>query len=97
VSGRVSSVSSHVLRRVVARPWQGEVLLATVVLLLTAALAFAPLATLLVLVAAAAVWALVRFPFAIALTLIVLMGNLKVNWYLGFCTLLPEYLVLLVA
>jgi hypothetical protein len=80
-----------------AVPWRGEVLLATVVLLLVAALAFAPLVTLLVLVAATGVWALVRYPYAIALTLIVLMGNVKVNWYLGFFTLFPEYLVLMVA
>jgi hypothetical protein len=90
-------VSSQALRRMVAVPWRGEALLATTVLLLTAALAFAPLPTLLVLLAAAGVWALVRFPYAIPLTLIVLMGNVKVNWYLGFFTLFPEYLVLMVA
>lgn len=90
-------MSSQVLRRMVAVPWRGEALLATVVLLLTAALAFAPLPTLLALLAAAGVWVLVRVPVAIPLTLIVLMGNVKANWYLGFFTLFPEYLVLMVA
>jgi hypothetical protein len=90
-------VASQVLRRMAAVPGRGEALLATAVLLLTAALAFAPLVTLLVLLAAAGVWTLVRVPYAIPLALIVLMGNVKVNWYLGFFTLFPEYLVLMVA
>lgn len=91
------TVSSQVLRRVAGHPWRAEALFATVVLMLTAALAFAPFPTLFVLLASAAVWALARFPFAIPLVLIVLMGNVKVNYYLGFFTVFPEYLVLLVA
>lgn len=69
--------------------------MATGVLLLTAALAFAPLATLLVVLAVAGTWALARFPFAIPITLIVLMGSVKLNYYLGFFTVFPEYLVLM--
>ena len=67
------------------------------VLLLIAAVTFAPLPTLIAAFAAASVWALVRWPFALPALLIVLMGNVKVNAYLGFFTLFPEYLLLIVA
>jgi O-antigen ligase len=81
-----------------ARPtgWP-ELATGALVLLVTAAAVFAPLPTLLVGLAAAIVWALVRWPFAIPALLIVLMGNVKVNVYLGFFTLFPEYLLLAVS
>ena len=74
-----------------------EAVLGAAVLLVTAGIGFAPIATLIALLAAAGVWALVRWPFALTAALIVLMGNVKVNAYLGFFTMFPEYLLLLVA
>jgi hypothetical protein len=75
----------------------GEAALGTLVLAITAGLAFAPLPSWIALGACALVWTLVRWPFAFAATLIVLMGNVKVNVYLGFFTFFPEFLVLVVA
>jgi len=85
------------LRRWVAAPGWPDAALAAIVLLVTAGLALAPLPTLLALFSAGAVWALLRWPFAIPALLIVLMGNVKVNAYLGFFTLFPEYLLLAVS
>ena len=90
-------MSAPVMRRIAAHRGRAKSLLATAVLAdhrragVRAARDVAGART------GAALWALVRFPFAIPLTLIVLMGNVKVNYYLGFFTLFPEYLVLMVA
>lgn len=89
--------SANLWRRAAATPLWPELLLGTGVLLAVAAAATAPLASLLVVLAVAVVALLVQRPFAIAVALIVCMGNVKVNYYLGFFTLFPEYLVLLVA
>jgi hypothetical protein len=94
----VNGVSAAVsLRRWAAAPGWPEATLGALVLLLTAALALAPLPTLLALLASGIVWALARWPFAFAAALIVLMGNVKVNAYFGFFTFFPEYLLLMVA
>lgn len=57
----------------------------------------APVATVAALLAVAFVAGLARRPFLIAAGLIAVMGNVKVNLYLGFFTLFPEHLMLLVA
>lgn len=57
----------------------------------------APLATAVALLTVAAVAGLARRPFLITAALIAVMGNVKVNLYLGFFTLFPEHLVLMVA
>jgi O-antigen ligase len=50
------------------------------------------------LVAFAALFAVVwRHPGAIGLLFIALMGNVKINYYAGFITVFPEYLVLVLA
>ena len=89
--------SASVWRRAAVTPLWPELLLGTGVLVAVAAATTAPLASLLLLLAVAGVALLVKRPFLIAVALIVLMGNVKVNYYLGFFTLFPEYLVLMVA
>lgn len=74
-----------------------DVLLGTLVLAAMAGLAFAPVATLLGVAATALVWTLARVPFAMLATMVVCMGSVKVNLYLGFFTFFPEYLVLAIA
>lgn len=59
--------------------------------------AFAPLAGGIVLVAAAVMALLWRFPVLVPLLLIAVMGNTKFNIYLGFVTVFPEYIVLAMA
>ena len=85
------------LRRAAAHAWGPEILLGAAVALAAGGLVLAPLATVIALAAVALVVSLVRFPFLIPVLLIVFMGNVKVNWYLGFFTAFPEYLVLAVA
>jgi O-antigen ligase len=64
---------------------------------LTAAALLAPLPTA-VLIALAALFALLcRVPEAAVLILIVFMGNVKFNYYAGFFTFLPEYIVFVLA
>jgi hypothetical protein len=85
------------LRRAAAHRWGAEAVLGSAVLLLVGALVFRPLPTLLALAGVALVVGLVRIPFLFPTLLIVCMGNVKVNWYLGFFTAFPEYLVLVIA
>ena len=89
--------STSVWRRAAAIPWWPEIWLGAGVLVAVVAAAVAPLASLLMLLAVAAIALLVKRPFLIAAALILCMGNVKVNYYLGFFTLFPEYLVLMVA
>ena len=91
-----SSIALGLRRGAASGAWADAATGAAVVAL-TLALALAPLPTLGAGLAVAVVWALVRWPFALPVLLIVLMGNVKVNAYLGFFTLFPEYLLLLVA
>jgi len=90
------SVAASLRRWVRPAGWP-ELAAGALVVMVTAAAVFAPVPTLLVALSAASVWALVRWPFALPALLIVLMGNVKVNAYLGFFTLFPEYLLLIVA
>lgn len=85
------------LRRAAARPWAPEAALALGVCAVVAGFTFAPIATALALGGIVAVVAMVRHPFLVPASLIVLMGNVKVNWYLSFFTVFPEYLVLALA
>jgi O-antigen ligase len=85
------------LRRAAAHRWGAEAVLGPAVLLLVGALVFKPIPTLLALGGVALVVGLVRVPFLFPTLLIVCMGNVKLNWYLGFFTAFPEYLVLVVA
>lgn len=83
-------------------PWFREprrfrVLLWTAPVVLTAASLLAPL-PLVVLVALAALFALLwRVPEATVLILIIFMGNVKFNYYAGFFTFFPEYIVFVLA
>jgi len=89
--------TAGVWRRAAARPGWPEAALAIAVIGVVALGALAPLALLALAVATLVAAALTRRPFLIAASLIVLMGNVKVNYYLGFFTVFPEYLVLMVA
>ena len=90
-------VSASPWRRAAVTPrWPEVVLGAGVVGAVLAAVA-APLASLLLGIAVAVTALLVKRPFFIAAALIVCMGNVKANYYLGFFTVFPEYLVLAVA
>ena len=83
-------------------PWFSEprrfrVLLWTAPVALTAAVLLAPVPAA-VLIALAALFALLwRAPQAVVLILIVFMGNVKFNYYAGFFTFFPEYVVLALA
>ncbi len=69
--------------------------LAVVALVLAGSLS--PLATAAVLLTVGLVLGLAHWPFLITALLIVFMGNVKINFYLGFFTLFPEYIVLGIA
>lgn len=84
------------LARASQQPWFLDVVAAVGVLGLLAGLVFAPVATLVAAALLGVLALLARSPFAVLACLIVLMGNVKVNAYLGFFTLFPEYLVLMV-
>ena len=85
------------LRRAAARPGWPEAAVALAVIAVVALGAVSPLALVAIAGATLAVGALIRRPFLIAASLIVCMGNVKVNYYLGFFTVFPEYLALVVA
>lgn len=59
--------------------------------------AFAPVTFVVGVVAIAAAVLIGRHPAALAALLIICMGNTKANLYLGFITVFPEYLVLIIA
>ena len=84
-------------RRAAARPGWPEAALAVAVIAVVALGVAAPLALVALAAATLVVAVLTRRPFLIAASLIVLMGNVKVNYYLGFFTVFPEYLLLVVA
>lgn len=85
------------LRRAAAQPGWPEATIAVAVIGVVALGVAAPLALVALAAATLVVAALTRRRFLIAASLIVLMGNVKVNYYLGFFTVFPEYLVLGVA
>src|SRR5262245_65714502 len=85
------------LRRAAASPGWPEAALALGVLAVVASGALAPVASLAITAAVLVVAALVRRPFLITAALILLMGNVKVNYYLGFFTVFPEYPLLVIA
>ena len=85
------------LRRAAARPGWPEAVLGLTVIAVVALGVVSPLALVALAGATLAVAILTRRPFLIAASLIVCMGNVKVNYYLGFFTVFPEYLVLVVA
>ena len=85
------------LRRAAAQPGWPETAIALGVIGVVALGVAAPLALVALAAATLVVAALTRRPFLIAASLIVFMGNVKVNYYLGFFTVFPEYLVLAVA
>ena len=89
--------SASVWRRAVIAPGRPELVLGVGVVGAVLAIATAPLVSLLLVLAVAMSALLVKRPFFIAAALIVCMGNVKVNYYLGFFTVFPEYLVLMVA
>jgi O-antigen ligase len=89
--------TAGVWRRAAAAPWWPELAIAALVIAGLALAVAAPVALLVVGGAALVVAGLVRWPFLIAASLVLLMGNVKVNYYMGFFTFFPEYLVLVVA
>jgi hypothetical protein len=91
------AASAGAWRRAAAHPGWPEAALAVAVLGVVALGVAAPIALAALAVLTLGVAALTRRPFLIAASLIVLMGNVKVNYYLGFFTVFPEYLVLVVA
>jgi hypothetical protein len=80
-----------------ADPRRFRVLLWTAPVALTVAVLLAPLPTTVCVVLAALFALLWRAPLAGVLILIAFMGNVKFNYYAGFFTVFPEYLVLAVA
>ena len=85
------------LRRAAAHPGWPEAAIAVGVIGVVALGVAAPLALVALAAATLVVAALTRRPFLLAASLVVLMGNVKVNYYLGFFTVFPEYLVLVLA
>lgn len=86
-----------VLRRAAAAAGWPEAVLAAAVLGVVAFATLAPLALAGLAAATLLVAVLVRRPWLIAASLILLMGNVKVNYYLGFFTVFPEYPLLVLA
>jgi hypothetical protein len=84
-------------RRAAASPGWPEAVLAAVVLGVVALGATAPLALVGLALAMLVVATLTRRPFLIVAAIILLMGNVKVNYYLGFFTVFPEYPLLVLA
>ena len=89
--------TASVWRRAAASPGWPEVVIAAAVLGVVALGVLAPLALVVLAAATLVVAALARRPYFIVAAMILLMGNVKVNYYLGFFTVFPEYLLLVLA
>ena len=89
--------AARVWRRVAAVPLWPELTLAAAVLAVVLLAALAPMPLLVLVTGTAVLSVLVRRPFLLTAALVVLMGSVKVNYYFGFFTLFPEYIVLAAA
>lgn len=78
-------------------PLQSDLVVAVLATLAAAATLWQPVAALVLLLFTTVFAVLWRRPESAVYALVVLMGNVKVNYYAGFFTFFPEYLLLVVA